>query len=182
MKRIAILVVFVAGAVLHLPADIAVAVGSREAALVVQDTRFQPGVQLLTELSVGVIHAWRLAEVHVVSVGGGATIGAVGSSAVRTGYLYRGLATRALWLAAGWTARDGLGLSLTGRAALGSYQMTTLLFFYPEVELAPTFRMRLGDVVRIDWAMPVFYQFRRDLAYAVGIGISARLGLEISPP
>lgn len=193
MKRCAILVVFAALATSGLPADLAVTVGSRHAALVVQDTRFDPAVQLVSDVAIGLAWDWWLpSRPGVFTVEPSLGVGRIGRSRTLDGYFYRGVAVRSLGLElqlAGWPgvgrgsrAANVVGARLTGRAVLASYELTSLLFFYPELELALTLRTRLGERVRIDWAMPLFYQFRRDLAYAFGAGFSTTIALEFSSP
>lgn len=182
VKRFAILVVFVALVFPRASADIAVTVGSRQAALVVQDTRFEPAVQLLTETGIGTQIHRAFESGAAIAFDGGIAIGRISPSAPFGGYFYRGLSLRGAALSGEFVAAGGAGVRVSTRAVWGSYELTTLLFFYPEIELAPTFRMRLGDRLRVDWALPVFYQFRQDLAYAFGLGLSGRLSLEFQTP
>ncbi|MFP4113734.1 MAG: hypothetical protein ACOC2Y_06110 [Spirochaetota bacterium] len=197
MKRIAILVVFAALAVPRLAADIAVTAGSRQTALVVQVTPFNVGAQLLSEIALGFDHTWVFGETdgslhapsarnraaNEVTLSGGLAVGSVSASAlVQDGSLYRGLATRTIWLAGAWRSPGGAGAALAVRAVAASYAMTTRLLFYPEIEVAPLYRLRVGDSAYIDWSVPIFRQFRADLTISGGVGISGRLGLEISPP
>lgn len=181
-------VVLVAVTVLCLPADIAVTVGNRQAALVIQDTRFDPAVQLMSELTLGVGLRSGRAPAGTAYPGpaaflaGGVAVGLVSQSRALSGYVYRGLATRSIWLSGAWASRSGVGIELTARAVLASYQLTSLLSFYPEVEIAPTFATARGERYAIEWSAPIFTQFRRDLTYAIGFGISGRLALEISSP
>ena len=184
MKRCTILVAFAAIAAAGLPADLAVTVGSRHAALVVQDTRFDPAVQLASEVGAGVGGQWKLrgGRAGAIAAGLGLAVASVGPSTAFAGYFYRGLAVRSLTVTGAWTSPSGVGVRVGAAASFASYALTTLLFFYPEVEIAPTLRMRLAKRIRVDWALPVFYQFRQDLAYAVGIGLRATVALEFSSP
>ena len=193
MKRCAILFVFAAVVTTWLPADLAVTVGSRHAALVVQDTRFDPAVQLVSDVALGVAWEWRFPRrPGVFTAQPTVGIGRIGRSTAFSGYYYRAVALRSLGLdlhlvgsptvGRGSPRANVVGARLGGHAVLASYEMTSLLFFYPELELAITMRSRLSDRVRVDWALPVFYQFRQDLAYAVGVGLRATVALEFSSP
>lgn len=184
MKRCAILVVFAAVATTWLPADLAVTVGSRHAALVVQDTRFDPAVQLVSDVALGLGAQWELrgGRAGTFGTGLGVRVSRVSRSTAFGGYYYRGLAVRSLALSGAWTSPSGAGVRIAGSASFASYALTTLLFFYPEVEVAPTLRTRLTERARVEWALPVFYQFRQDLAYAVGVGLRATVALEFSSP
>jgi hypothetical protein len=161
-----------------LPADGAVIAGSRQAALIVQHTPFAPAVQLLSELNLGAGFVWAIDPGARLRVDAGLAIGTIGRSALLSGYRYRGLTTRSLWLSAGWAPAGRIGVTVTGRAVLSSYELTSLLFFYPELEVSPELTTYIGPRTRIDWALPVFYQFRHDLELAVGVGLRGSLGLE----
>lgn len=138
----------------------------------------------MSEVGVGLAREWRFGRPadNAIVAEAGISVGRVGRSTALGGYYYRGLALRSLGLGAAWVAGGGPGLRAGARAVFASYELTTLLFFYPEVAFGPTLRTRLSERVRIDWAMPVFYQFRHDLAYAVGVGLQGTLSLEFSPP
>jgi hypothetical protein len=110
-------------------------------------------------------------------------------SDVSGGFLYRGYDGAALWMSLeAWRTiplRDGLG-TLEAGGALGAgvwivgYGNTTLNFSYPEAQAtgfllyAPAACPMLG----IRFSLPMRAQFRRDLEYAlsvgVGVGISIR--------
>ena len=107
------------------------------------------------------------------------------------GFTYRGLCGGSLGVGAEASATigssDTLGTLQAGgglglAAALARYEYTTLYFFYPEarasgfVEYHPAFLPALG--VRL--SVPVSVQLRRDVDYAVavgiGLGVSWRFG------
>ncbi len=182
--RCTILIAFAAIAAAGLPADLAVTVGSRHAALVVQDTRFDRAVQLVSEARAGVGGQWKLrgGRAGAIAADAGLAVASVGRSAAFAGCFYRSLVVRSLTVTGAWTSPSGVGVRVGAAASFASYSSTTLLFFYPEVEIAPTLRLRLTERIRVDWALPLFSQFRQDLAYAVGVGLRATVGLEFSSP
>jgi hypothetical protein len=184
VKRIAILSVFLAVAALQASADVGIVVGSRQAALVVQDTRFDPAVQLVTETRAGAGASWMLGggTAGLLTVQGALGVGVVSQSRVFDSYVYRGLALRTLSTAVEWIAPRGFSIGLEGRATLASYRSTSLLFFYPDVALMSGYAVRLGSRTRIVWSVPVTYSFREDLAYAVSAGLDARLVVDFRTP
>ncbi len=182
MKRLVILVAIAVLGTVDLPADISLTVGSRQAALIVQHTHFDPAVQLLSELELGAGGVWSLDPGARLRLGAGVSIGMIQRSALLAGYRYRGVTTRSAWVSAGWTSRANVGFTVAGRAVAASYELTTLLFFYPEIEAGPELTIFLGPHVRIDWALPFFYQFRNDLDLAAGVALRGSLGLEFRSP
>lgn len=168
--------------VAELPADFSVTVATRQAALMVQDTHFAPAVQLLNELQVGL--GFR-AGVHPVAgfrADAGVGVGHVGASRMQRGYRYRGLVTRSLWIASGWVFENGFGFMAQGRANLAAYELTSVIFSYVEVELAPRLTLSVGRHAKLEWSVPFVYQFRHDVDFAMGVGVRGALVLEFSPP
>ena len=175
------LLVFVAVAAYRVPADLAITAASRQSALIVKDTQFDRSVQLQTDLDLGVRAIRAVNADTEVSLEAGAGLGAVGPSAIASGYRYRGLATRGVYVSAGWIPQEGIGGFLAVRAVLASYTSTSLLFFYPEVEFSPALSTPIGQRVRLDWTLPISYQFRTDLQYAFSFGLRTTFRLEIAP-
>ncbi len=165
-----------------LPADVSVTIATRQAALLVQDTPFAPALQLLNELQLGIGLRPGVGPIAGIRAGAGVGVGYVGASRMLGGYRYRGLVTRNLWISGGWSFASGLRLTGTGRAALASYELTSLVFSYAEIELAAGLTTIIGRAARIEWSIPFFYQFRHDVDYAAGVGLRGAFALEFSSP
>ena len=163
-------------------ADVSVTIASRHAVVVVQDTRFDAGVQLGTEIAVGIEAHRPLGDRARGGVGTAIALGTTLQSAGLGGYVYRGLATRSASIYGWVTLPGGTGAIGGVNLALGSYDLTTLLFFFPEVSVGPMFTTRLSETLSVYWAVPVTYQFRADLAYALSIGIYGRLSVDFRSP
>ena len=177
MKRRAILVVLVAVLVSPLPADLSVSFGSRQAALVVQDTRFPVAIQLLSGLEAGMAVGGPTltVDLHVA-------LESAKGSMPTGGTLYRGVVHRTVALGASWQLSSGIGVRASGTGTLASYQTTRLLFFFPAVELAPWLRLPVGSSADLEWSLPVAYHARPDLTVAAVIGLRARLLVSIQEP
>lgn len=178
---------------LRLPADVAVTIGTRQAALVVEDTRFNPAVQLLSELEFSVGVALPLGEPpsglveppfprHVLGAEVGVALGAVKQSATIGNTNYRGLTMRSMIASGGWRSPSGAGVEVGGRAVFATYDLTNALFFFPEAYLAPLVRVPLSRASAVEWSIPLSWQFRVDLAIAFSVGVQARLALEFGAP
>lgn len=180
VKRLAIVLITVVAA--WAPADIAVTVSTSQAALVVQDTRFNPAVQLASDLTAGFGTIIQIGESARAGIGAGIGLGAVRQSEVNGGVVYRGMATRHLSLESWFSLASGMGVRLAGKAVLASYELTTLLFFYPEISLAPQFTLPIGPRSAVTWSLPISYQFRQDLQFALSAGVLASWHLEFNAP
>ena len=146
----------------------------------VKDTRFEPGLQLASELRLGLGGSVDLAGTGEIQIDGGASIGTVGASGSPAGVVYRGLATRALWMAGALVGGTGRGLAVTVVGSLASYELSTLVAVHGEVEIAALWTTEIARRLSIRWSVPVSYQFRDDLQYGVGLGLRADLRVEIS--
>ncbi|MFW6293889.1 MAG: hypothetical protein ACOC7V_16435 [Spirochaetota bacterium] len=169
-------------ALIPLSADIAFVAASHHAALVAKDTRFEPGLQLLSEVRTGIGTSRDLKGSLRLQIDGGLALGAVGPSLPADGVVYRGLLTRGVWLSGGIVSSSGLGWSLGGRVTLASYEWTTLISLHTELELAAVLALPITDRLAVHWSLPLFYQFRRDLQHAFGIALRAGIRLEIRAP
>ena len=167
-------------ALVPLSADIAVTVGSRQAGLVVKDTRFDPGLQLASELRLGVGGSLDLTDAWEIQLDGGASVGTVRASANRAGVVYRGLTTRSLWLTGALLGQASRGLAVTLLGGLASYELSSLIAVHGEVQVAPLLTTTIAGGLSIRWSIPLSYQFRDDLQYSFGLGLRADLRVEIS--
>lgn len=150
--------------------------------LFAQDTRFDLGVQLGSEIGLGIERRWSFANEVDAGFGGGAAVGMVLQSSGLNGVVYRGIATRSIWLQGWATGSAGIGGSLGVTLNLASYELTSLLFFFPEVIVGPTFATRITDRASIMWAIPLSYQFRSDLDVAFSAGLTGRLAVDFRSP
>lgn len=152
-------------------------IGSRQAVLVVQDTSFDPAVQLLSQAdaAIGMQH-------RGLEWGTSVSLATVKASLAIRGTIYRGFSFTQAGVYARWTAENGLGVTLRGAGAFATYSQTRRLFFYPTLTVAPHWRIPLFQDVVIMWSLPLFYQFRHDLAYSFGAGIRGQLRLHVPSP
>ncbi len=162
--------------------------GSDNAALLAQDTRFDPRLQLQSSLQFGV-------GVHFVSgfefAGGIGVVRAIPTSPA-VGYSYAGWTGRTTWSRIGYVrpGRSPLGVQFSAYGVLAGYDATYLLSFFPILELAPTLQIPLtrGAVVSVE--LPIGWEIRRDLGLKIGeafvlpgaiyLGLSAELRLSVS--
>ncbi len=147
-------------------AELMIIAGSDNAALLVQDTRFDPRLQLQSSLQLGV-------GMH--SIGGFEFAGGVGvSRATPTspaiGYSYAGWTGRTVWTRIGYfrSDRSPMGVRLTVHGVLAGYDATYLLSFFPILEFTPTIRFPLTGSAVGTVGLPIAWEIRRDLGLRVG--------------
>lgn len=169
-------------------AELMIIAGSDHVALLAQDTRFDPRLQLQSSLQFGV-------GVHSVSgfefAGGVGLTRATPTSAV-IGYTYAGWTGRTAWTRIGYVCpdRSPMGVQLTAYGVLAGYDATYLLSFFPILEFAPTVQVPLTRGAVASIGLPFGWEIRRDLGLRIGeafvlpgaiyLGLSAELRLSVS--
>ena len=140
--------------------------GSDSAALLAQDTRFDPRLHLRSAVRLG--------------IGAGFTWGgefATGVALVRAsptsadpGYGYAGWTGRAFWVRMGYfrPSRARFGVSLAASGVLAGFDSTYLITFFPVVEVSPALLITLPRDATATISIPIGWDLRRDLGLAVG--------------
>lgn len=166
--------------------------GSDNSALLVQDTRFDPRLQLQSSVRFG--GGTRFRNGLRIAAGFGLTR-TLPSSAV-VGYVYPGWIGREAWLMIGyaddgWVAdsfgprnaapeRDmAFGVELDLAGVLAGYDATYLLSFFPTIGLTPIIVIALGPRTTAACGLAVEWQIRRDLALANSLPGALSLGITV---
>ncbi len=137
--------------------------GAGHAALLAQDTRFEPRLQLHSSLSGGL--GTQLGRLFSVATGLAVEYALASSAA--GGYVYPAWTGRTLWLRADLLPGVGMmGARLKVSGVLASYESTFLIFFFPSVSMGPVFRLPLSASAWISADAHVRYQIREDLSIA----------------
>ena len=160
-------------------AEVSAELHASTAALLVEDSPFQPAVQLLTGLDtvVRVAFGRHLHDaLHPVALFAGLGVGSLlPSRPDSAGVVYRGLTIRSVMVGVERPIRHWLSAEIAIRAAVASYRFTSVLIGFPELSVGPTFVVAAGPATRIRWHAYVSRQFRSDVGYAYATGIRAAL-------
>jgi hypothetical protein len=176
MKRL-LMILVVLVPVASLPAQVGMELAARQGIVVVQDRPFEPAVQLLSEIDAGIVV--RLQSLELTTGAGVAYQPASPLSA--SGIQYRGLVLRTAWLGGSYGFGGAVSVGAQLRATLATYELTSLLFFYPEARVAVELSAQQMTGAPIVFDLWTGYQFRRDLTLSFTAGIGARFRLVIEP-
>lgn len=147
-------------------AELMIIAGSNTAALLAQDTPFNPRLQLQSSVQFGIgAHS-----PSGIELAGGIGLMRATPTSAAVGYTYPGWTGRTAWTRIGYAPpeRSPLGVQFTVFGVLAGYDATYLLSFFPILELAPTVQIPLigGAVASI--GLPIGWEIRRDLGLQVG--------------
>ncbi|MCK4514026.1 MAG: hypothetical protein KAU31_02150 [Spirochaetaceae bacterium] len=170
-------------------AELMIIAGSDNVALLAQDTRFDPRLQLQSSLQFGV-------GAHSVSgfeLAGGIGIARAIPTSPAVGYSYAGWTGRTAWTRIGYVRpdRSPMGVQLTAYGVLAGYDATYLLSFFPILEFAPTLQVPLTGGAVVSIGLPIGWEIRHDLGLQIGevfvlpgaiyMGLSTGIRVSVSP-
>lgn len=139
--------------------------GAGQAALLAQNTPFDPRLQLHSSLRAGVGLTLGRHVAFLTGVG----VERANPSSLEAGYAYPAWTGRTLWARVELrTPASPFGGRLTLAGTLAGYDSTYLVFFFPSLEAGPVLMVPLKDGLRITVELRLGYQIRQDLAIAVG--------------
>ncbi len=169
-------------------AELMIIAGSDNAALLAQDTRFDPRLQLQSSLQFGVgVHS-----ASGIEFAGGIGVARATPTSLAVGDSYAGWTGRTAWTRIGYVRpdRSPMGVQLTAYGVLAGYDATYLLSFFPVLEFAPTLQVPLTGGAAVSIGLPFGWEIRRDLGLQIGEafvlpgaiygGLSAALRLSVS--
>ena len=169
-------------------AELMIIAGSNNAALLAQDTPFNPRLQLQSSVQFGIgAHS-----ASGVEFAGGIGLKHATPTSAAVGYTYPGWTGRTAWTRIGYVRpdRSPLGVQFTVFGVLAGYDATYLLSFFPIVEVAPTVQIPLIGSAVASIGLPIGWEIRRDLGLRVGeafvlpgaiyVGFSAELRMSVS--
>jgi len=162
--------------------------GSDTAALLAQDTRFDPRLQLQSALRLGIgIHS-----PSGIEFAGGIGVTRASPTSPAIGYRYPGWTGRTAWARVGYIrpGRSPIGIMLTAYGVLAGYDATYLLSFFPTLELSPAVHFQLAGKTVASIGLPIGWEIRRDLGIRIGetlvlpgafyVGLSAEVRASVS--
>ena len=140
--------------------------GSDTAALLAQDTRFDPRLQLQSAVRLGIgVHS-----PSGIELAGGIGVTRASPTSPAIGYSYPGWTGRTAWARVGYIrpGRSPIGILLTAYGVLAGYDATYLLSFFPTLELAPMVHVQLAGRAVASIGLPIGWEIRRDLGIRIG--------------
>jgi hypothetical protein len=170
MKRLRIAIVLLAIPIAASHAEPAQAgllavTGTSQAALLAQNTPFEPRLQLHTALRAGV--GTTLGPAFRFAAGFG--LERAVSTRLVDGYSYTGWTGRTLWMRLGYEPPDGsLGVEATAHGVLVGFDDSYLLLFFPAVDVGPYYRVALFSRTSLKITLRIGYEFRQDLVLTLG--------------
>lgn len=159
-------------------------IGATETVVGSKDTRYDLKLQLATVGEAGISLG-----IGPITVGPYLGLHYTGASSISGGYAYRGFRG---WH---WGGRVGIrgkpleigrslslrpGLRAGGSVRYSRLQYTELIFFYPQIGVAPYVDVgRARDTWWARFLLPIDVYFRRDLDYSVSMGLGVELAWDI---
>jgi hypothetical protein len=172
MKRL-FMVIAVLLTAAALPAQVGAVLGGGQAIVVVEDRPFAPAVQLLSEIDAGLIVVFNNWDLSI-----GLGIAYLAPSALTgSGITYRGVVTRTLWVRSRIELDRRFSAAFAARASLATYELTPLLFFYPEARVGLDLTPAAHTGSPVHFQLWTGYQFRQDLSVSFALGIGTRIDL-----